>query len=185
MVFEVNWDGKIEDGVDTQTGLKILSLYGEHRQPQASDLDGLDALVFDIQDIGLPFLHLYFYDGIGNGGRFQGPDLKFYCFRPCKPHQWYRCGRSPFYRGETDFVGFHSIPVRHGMTVGELALMFMHEKRLDLDLEIIPVSDWKRQAYFDSTGQPWNLSFSEYEEPQRSHPLPWNRHSGIHIPFRR
>ena len=146
-------DGKIEDGVDTQTGLKILSLYGEHRQPQASDLDGLDALVFDIQDIGCRFYTYISTMGLAMEAASKA-GLKFIVLDRANPINGIDV-EGPVLQGETDFVGFHSIPVRHGMTVGELALMFMHEKGLDLDLEIIPVSGWKRQAYFDSTGQPW------------------------------
>ena len=57
--------------------------------------------------------------------------------------------------GRESFVGFHALPVRHGMTVGELARMFNDELHLDLDLQIVPVEGWRRADDFDATGLPW------------------------------
>jgi len=146
-------DGKVEDGVDTKTGLKIHSLYGEHRKPQASDLEGLDALVFDIQDIGCRFYTYISTMGLAMEAAAEA-GLKFFVLDRVNPINGLDV-EGPVLIGDTDFVGFHAIPIRHGMTVGELALMFQKEKGLDLDLQIVPVRHWGRVTEFDQTSQPW------------------------------
>ena len=146
-------DGKVEDGIDTRTGLKINSLYGEHRQPQLPDLEGLDALVFDIQDIGCRFYTYISTMGLAMEAAANA-GLKFIVLDRANPINGVDV-EGPVLEGESDFVGFHNIPIRHGMTVGELALMFMHEKKLNLDLQVVPVEYWKRETFFDATGQPW------------------------------
>jgi len=146
-------DGKVEDGVDTKTGLKIHSLYGEHRKPQAGDLEGLDALVFDIQDIGCRFYTYISTMGLAMEAAAEA-GLKFFVLDRVNPINGLDV-EGPVLIGDTDFVGFHAIPIRHGMTVGELALMFQKEKGLDLDLQIVPVRHWGRVTEFDQTSQPW------------------------------
>ena len=146
-------DGKVEDGVDSKTGLKIHSLYGEHRKPQASDLEGLDALVFDIQDIGCRFYTYISTMGLAMEAAAEA-GLKFFVLDRVNPINGLDV-EGPVLIGDTDFVGFHAIPIRHGMTVGELALMFQKEKGLDLDLQIVPVRNWNREREFDQTRQPW------------------------------
>jgi uncharacterized protein YbbC (DUF1343 family) len=146
-------DGKVEDGVDSKTGLKIHSLYGEHRQPQAADLEGLDALVFDIQDIGCRFYTYISTMGLAMEAAAKA-GLKFVVLDRINPINGKEV-EGPVLIGETDFVGFHAIPIRHGMTVGELALMFQKEKGLDLDLQIVPVRNWDRTSEFDAVRQPW------------------------------
>lgn len=146
-------DGKVEDGVDSKTGLPILSLYGEHRKPQASDLEGLDALVFDIQDIGCRFYTYISTMGLAMEAAAEA-GIKFFVLDRINPINA-RDVEGPVLVGETDFVGYHTIPIRHGMTVGELALMFQKERELDLDLRIVPVRHWKRSTSFDQSRQPW------------------------------
>ncbi len=142
---------------DPRTGLPAHSLYGETPEslrPRPDQLAGLDLLVFDIQDVGsryytyqatmmlcmeaaaeakLGFVVLDRPNPIG-GVAVEGPRL-----RP----------------GFESFCGLHDLAVRHGMTVGELALLFRAERRLDLDLEIVPCRGWRRAALFRATGLPW------------------------------
>ncbi len=146
-------DGKVEDDIDSTTGLSIHSLYGEHRQPQLKDLEGLDALVFDIQDIGCRFYTYISTMGLAMEAAANA-GLSFIVLDRVNPINGADI-EGPVLLGETDFVGFHDIPIRHGMTVGELALMFMKEKNLDLDLQIVPVHNWNRENFYESTGQPW------------------------------
>jgi uncharacterized protein YbbC (DUF1343 family) len=146
-------DEKVSDTVDEVTGLPIYSLYGERRKPSAEQLANLDALVYDIQDIGTRF---YTYEstlGLAMEA-VSGTKVKFFVLDRIDP-----IGGSiiegPVLEGETDFVGYHTVPIRHGMTVGELARMYRDEKHLDVDLTVIPVRGWKRDMWQDEAGLPW------------------------------
>jgi len=148
------FDEKVPDGVDTKTGLPIYSLYGETRQPRPEHLKDLDALVFDIQDIGCRFYTYVATMGLclEAAGR---ANLEFVVLDRVNPINGVTV-EGPVYRGVTNhFVAFHSIPLRHGMTVGELARMFNAEKAWNTRLTVIPVEGWKRSQGFDDTGLPW------------------------------
>ena len=144
---------RIDDGVDEKTGLPIFSLYGKTRKPLPEHLKDLDALVFDIQDIGCRF---YTYiSTMGNAMEAAAEnDLKFFVLDRVNPIGG-KVMDGPVMTGKTDFVGYHAIPVRHGMTVGELARMFNAEKKFNVDLTVIPATGWKRSMWFDETGLPW------------------------------
>lgn len=144
---------RIDDGVDEKTGLPIYSLYGKTRKPLPEHLKDLDALVFDIQDIGCRF---YTYiSTMGNAMEAAAENnLKFFVLDRVNPIGG-AVTDGPVMIGKTDFVGYHPIPVRHGMTVGELARMFNAEKKFSVDLTVIPVTGWKRGMWFDETGLPW------------------------------
>ena len=144
----------VDDSLDATTGIPVVSLYGEHRRPTAAMLEGLDTLVFDIQDIGTRF---YTYiSTMGNamlaaaehGKRFVVLD------RP-NPINGVTVAGPVLDDGRQSFVGFHTLPIRHGMTVGELALLFRAELGLELDLEIVRVEGWTRDSWFDETGLAW------------------------------
>ncbi len=141
----------IPDGRDEATGLVIHSLYGERRSPSAEQLEGLDALVFDVQDAGCRFytylstlvlameaaasegVRVVVLDRVNPiGGRVEGPVLS-------EPRS---------------FVGIHEVPLRHGMTLGELATMIRAERVPDCDLVVIRCEGDPLQ-WFDGTGQPW------------------------------
>lgn len=144
----------IDDAADAESGLKIFSLYGETRQPTPEMLSTVDTLVFDIQDIGCRF---YTYistmgeamqSAAEHGKRFVVLD------RP-NPINGVDIAGPMLDAGKESFVGFHSLPVRHGMTTGELAQMFRAELKLDLELIVVPVENWDRSKFWDSTGQTW------------------------------
>jgi uncharacterized protein YbbC (DUF1343 family) len=141
---------------DARTGVVVHSLYGETAaslQPAPAALAGLDALVFDIQDVGARY---YTYQatmmlcmeaaaraGIGFvvldrpnpiGGAVEGPRLR---------------------AGFESFCGLHDLAVRHGLTVGELAQLFRAERGLDLALSVVPCEGWRRGVLFRETGLPW------------------------------
>jgi uncharacterized protein YbbC (DUF1343 family) len=141
---------------DRGTGLPVYSLYGETRVPTAPMLAGLDAMVFDVQDVG----------------------SRYYTFVYTMLHVMEACAREgkrvvvldrpnpiggevvdgnvldPDYRS---FVGLHPLAVRHGMTAGELALMFREELSLDVDLHVVPMKGWRRRMTYEDTGLPWVL----------------------------
>ncbi|MFH1304516.1 MAG: exo-beta-N-acetylmuramidase NamZ domain-containing protein, partial [Planctomycetota bacterium] len=145
---------KIGDSTDDKTGLKIFSLYGKTRTPTPESLQGLDALVFDIQDIGTRF---YTYiSTMGNAmqaAKKQG--IKFIVLDRPNPINGVDFAGPVLDEGTQSFVGYHRIPVRHGMTVGELARLFNSEMKIDVELQVIPLQNWKREMYFDETGLTW------------------------------
>ncbi|MFM7215335.1 MAG: exo-beta-N-acetylmuramidase NamZ domain-containing protein, partial [Verrucomicrobiota bacterium] len=143
---------KIGDTTDPVSGLPVYSLYGERRAPSPEQLAPLDAVVFDIQDIGCRF---YTYiSTLGNcleataraGKRLIVLDR----INPIT-------GRveGPISSGERSFVAWHEIPLRHGMTVGELARLFNAERKLNARLEVIRVEGWTPSQWMDQTGLPW------------------------------
>lgn len=146
-------DDKVPDDVDAKTGLTVFSLYGETRQPRPEQLAGLDALVFDIQDIGCRF---YTYISTMNLAleAAAAAGLKFFVLDRVNPING-TAVEGPVHRGTNTFVATHAIPLRHGMTVGELARMLNAERKLGADLTVIPVEGWRRGAWFDETGLPW------------------------------
>jgi uncharacterized protein YbbC (DUF1343 family)/CubicO group peptidase (beta-lactamase class C family) len=146
-------DEKIGDSIDEKTGLPIYSLYGERRMPSADQLKELDALVFDIQDIGCRF---YTYiSTMANCLEACGKSKKkFVVLDRINPINGY-FSEGPNYLGAPMFTACHPLPIRHGMTVGELAKMFNVEKQIGADLEVIQVRGWDRRIYLDQTDLPW------------------------------
>ena len=143
---------KIGDTVDSISGLPIYSLYGERRAPTPEQLASLDALVFDIQDIGCRF-----YTYISTLGNCLEATAKagkrLIVLDRINPIT----GRveGPVSAGERSFVAWHEIPLRHGMTVGELARLFNTERKLNAQLEVIRVEGWNPGQWMDQTGLPW------------------------------
>lgn len=144
----------IGDATDATTGLKIHSLYGETRVPTPEMLQGIDTLVFDIQDIGTRF-----YTYISTmGGAMQAAGrhgIEFYVLDRPNPIDAVTVQGPVLDEGQESFVGFHPIALRHGMTIGELAQMFRNERNLDVRLTVIPIEDWSRSDLFDATGRLW------------------------------
>ncbi len=147
-------DAAVPNGRDAATGLPVWSLYGATRRPSAEMLAGIDTLVFDIQDVGVRYYTylstlVYLLEEAARrhiavvvldrpnpvtGSVVEGPvmddDLR-------------------------SFTAPHPIPVRPGMTIGEFALMVVGERRLPVDLTVIPLENWERGRWFDQTGLPW------------------------------
>ncbi len=165
--FFADREGSVDAGVHTATGLPLHSLYGETRRPTAEMLSGLDALVFDIQDIGtriytyastlaycmeeaaaagLPIVVLDRPNPIG-GMAVSGPVLD---------------------ERQRSFVGYAPVPVRHGMTIGELARYFNHELGIGADLTVIPLQGWHREMWFDQTGLEWINPSPNIRNPEQA-----------------
>ncbi|NOR26657.1 MAG: DUF1343 domain-containing protein [Desulforhopalus sp.] len=146
-------DAYVDDGVDEITRLPIYSLYGKRRRPLPEQLEGLDALVFDIQDIGCRF-----YTYISTMGNCMEVAAKsgvtFIVLDRVNPITGSMVA-GPVLDGATGFTGWHEIPVRHGMTVGELARLFNSEKNMGVHLDVVELSGWKRNMWLDETTIPW------------------------------
>lgn len=148
-------DEKVDSGMDEKTGLPIHSLYGKTRKPTPEMLEGIDVLVFDIQDIGTRF---YTYIGTMalamQAAKEEG--LEFVVLDRTNPIGGHRVSGIV---AEEDVTGgitaIYPIPTRHGMTVGELALLFNEHFAIGANLEVIPMSGWRRDMYFDETGLTW------------------------------
>ena len=145
---------KIGDQQDAATGLKVFSLYGETRTPTQASLEGLDTLVFDIQDIGCRF---YTYlSTMQNAMRAASEHgLRFVVLDRINPVGGAAVAGPVLDEGAQSFVGCHTIPVRHGMTAGELATLFQRELFGSLDLQVVCCEGWQRNMLFDQTGLLW------------------------------
>ncbi len=147
-------DARIDSGADERTGLPIYSLFGDVKRPTADMLKSVDVLVFDIQDVGtrfytyittmaycmeeaakagIPFMVLDRPNPIG-GVHVEGPMLD---------------------ADQTSFIGYMPLPIRHGMTVGELARYFNRENRIGAQLNVVAMKGWRRSHYYWDTGQVW------------------------------
>ncbi|HYV36771.1 MAG TPA: DUF1343 domain-containing protein, partial [Gemmataceae bacterium] len=147
-------DAKVADTTDDKTGLPIWSLYGERRKPTAATLKGIDTLVFDIQDAGCRFYTYISTMGLMLEAAAENKIKVVILDRP-NPIGGLAVEGPVLDAGKESFVGFHRLPIRHGMTVGELALLFNKERKIDADLEIISMQGWKRGDYYDATGLTW------------------------------
>lgn len=144
----------VADSTDVQTGLPVYSLYGTRTQPSAEQLEALDTLVFDIQDIGCRF---YTYlstllSVLEAAGTHQKRVVVLDRPNPITATH----AEGPL--ADTDklaFVACHPIPVRHGLTFGELARLLHAENALTCPLEIVPCQGWKRGDWYDQTGLLW------------------------------
>ena len=149
---------KIEDDIDPRTGAQIYSLYGKTRKPTPEMLAGVDALIYDIQDVGVRFytyistmsycmeaaaennIPIYVLDRPNpiRGDIVEGPILK---------------------EGYESFVGMHPIPIRYGMTAGELAVFINSEgylkNQVKADLKVVELKGWEREQWYDQTDLPW------------------------------
>jgi uncharacterized protein YbbC (DUF1343 family)/CubicO group peptidase (beta-lactamase class C family) len=144
---------KISHSTDKKTGLPVLSLFGEQRAPTQEQLADLDALVFDIQDIGCRF---YTYIGTMRLCMEAATKAKktFYVLDRVNPIGGLQVEGPAVIDAEKP-TATHAIPLRHGMTAGELAAMMNAERSMNCDLKIIPVEGWQRGMLFDHTGLPW------------------------------
>lgn len=146
-------DEAVGNSVDPQTGLPIYSLYGSADKPSPEQLRELDALVFDIQDVGCRF---YTYtttmakamEAAAENGK------KYFVLDRVNPLNGVTVD-GPVLSGSTSFVGYHHVPLRYGMTIGELAKMFNAERQCHAELTVIPLQNWRREFWFDQTELPW------------------------------
>jgi uncharacterized protein YbbC (DUF1343 family) len=147
-------DEKIGSSKDLSTGLPVYSLYGDTLRPTEAMLSGIDALVFDVQDAGVRF---YTYT-----------TTMAYCMEEAANHQiaFFVLDRPNPLDGEivegpvldpdkTSFTAYFPLPVRYGLTIGELAQLFNVENHINADLHVIALKNWHRNYFFESTGLKW------------------------------
>ncbi len=139
---------------DRDTQLPVYSLYGETRRPTRDMLSGVDALLFDLQDVGTrvyTFVStmVYCMQACASMGK---PMMVLDRPNPINGRQVEGNLLDPEYRS---FVGLYPIPMRHGMTIGELAFLINSEFDVHCDLTVIEMEGWQRDFWYDQTGLPW------------------------------
>ncbi len=147
----------IRDEVEPSTRIPVVSLYGNSVSsltPNPSALDGIDTLIFDIQDVGSRYYT--FVNTLANSMKICGKTgtTVVVCDRP-NPINGVHVEGNLVDAKYRSFVGQFPIPNRHGMTVGELAKLFQKAFGISCDLKIAPMQGWKRELWFDQTGLPW------------------------------
>src|SRR6185369_9965970 len=147
-------DEKVSDSKDEKTGLPIFSLYGDTRRPKPEQLKDLDALVFDIQDIGTRF---YTYMSTLGYVMEEAPKARLPVFVLDRPNPIGGVEvEGPIADADKlSMISYHRIPVRHGMTIGELAKLFNEDRKLGCDLRVIEMSGWRRGMWLDETNLFW------------------------------
>lgn len=144
----------ISDTKDAKTGLPVYSLYGETRRPKPEQLEDLDAIVYDIQDIGARF---YTYTATLKNVLEEAAKAKKPVYILDRPNPI----RGDIVEGplaqedKLSFIAAHTIPVRYGLTIGELGLMMNAERKIGADVHVIQMQNWRRSMWFDETGQTW------------------------------
>ncbi|MCS7026815.1 MAG: DUF1343 domain-containing protein [Bryobacteraceae bacterium] len=145
----------ISDTKDPATGLPVYSLYrGQHRAPNREMLAKVDVLVFDIQDIGARF-YTYACTMLNSMEVASAARLPFVVFDRPNPITGVRVEGAVLEPDLQSFVGCFPMPVRHGMTIGELARMFHAERKFSNKLEVVPMKNWHRGDWHDATGLIW------------------------------
>lgn len=149
-------DDWVEDGIDEATGLPVISLYKRgSKAPKPEDLKGIDAIVIDLQDVGVRY-YTYF-STIAEVMKATAP-LKVEVILLDRPNLLggeIMEGKVLDQNLAGSFTAYHTVPTRHGMTLGELAQMINAEKTIGSKLTVIPVSGWKRENLLKASDRPW------------------------------
>lgn len=144
----------VSEAVDARTGLPVYSLYGETKTPTPAMLDGLDALVYDIQDAGVRFYTYLSTMAYALGTASAG--IAFVVLDRPNPISGTRVEGNVLDPAFRSFVGAHPITIRHGLTFGELAQLFAAESGWTAPI-VVPMRGWRRESWFDETGLPFVL----------------------------
>jgi len=165
-------DEKIVDGIDEKTGLPVYSLYNPGQKeasyrPKASQLQGIDTLVFDIQDVGARF-----YTYIGTLGYAMEEAAKhgvrFVVLDRPNPIRGLLVAGPVADRDILGLTAYHEIPVQHGMTVGEMARLYNMDRKIGCDLTLVKMEGWRRSMWFDETGQSWTNPSPNMRNPTQA-----------------
>lgn len=146
-------DELVHDGT-AKDGIPIFSLHGKTKRPTKEMLSQVDVLIFDIQDIGsrsYTYITTLFY-AMEEAAKYQKPVIVL--DRP-NPLNGITVDGPMMEEKWRSFVGYINVPYCHGMTIGELAMMFNEEYKVGCKLHVIPMEGWKREMSFQDTGLPW------------------------------
>ncbi|HEY5404780.1 MAG TPA: exo-beta-N-acetylmuramidase NamZ domain-containing protein, partial [Pyrinomonadaceae bacterium] len=147
-------DEKVSDSKDEATGLPIYSLYGDTRKPRPEQLKDIDALVYDIQDIGVRFWT--YSSTLGNLlEEAAKAKLPVYVLDRPNPIGGLEVDGPIADADKLSFTSYHTIPTRHGLTIGELGQLFNKQRNIGADLRVIKMEGWQRSMWFDETSLTW------------------------------
>tara|TARA_B100001123_G_scaffold41122_1_gene42268 strand:- start:5453 stop:6727 length:1275 start_codon:yes stop_codon:yes gene_type:complete len=144
----------IDSGRDERTGVPIHSLYGEVRKPTPAMLEGVGVLLFDMQDIGARYYTYVSTMALAMEAAGE-QDIPFIVLDRPNPVRGDVVQGNLLKPGYETFVGMYPVPMRHGMTAGELAQLYVGEFGLEVDLHVVPLDGWTRDMTFDQTQLPW------------------------------
>jgi uncharacterized protein YbbC (DUF1343 family)/CubicO group peptidase (beta-lactamase class C family) len=148
-------DATVPSTKDDKTGLPIHSLYGETRRPTAAMLQGLDAIVIDLQDVGARF-YTYMTTMAYVMEEAAPRKIKVFVLDRPNPIGGVQIEGPALDAEAVSFIGYlPAMPTRHGMTLGEVARLFNGEKKIGADLTVVSMRNWRRDAWFDETGLMW------------------------------
>ena len=147
-------DSKVPSEKDEATGLPIHSLYGETRRPTAAMLQGLDAIVIDLQDIGTRF-YTYMTTMAYVMEEARKHNLAVVVLDRPNPIGGVQIEGPLLDSGDFGFTGYFAMPIRHSLTLGELAKLFNGENKIGAELTVVAMRNWERGRWFDETGLPW------------------------------
>ncbi len=139
---------------DPRTGIPVHSLYGEHRKPTPEMLEGVDALVFDLQDVGARY-YTFIHTMALAMEACRELDKRFLVLDRPNPINGIALEGPVLDPAFASFVGLHPLPIRHAMTVGEIAGYLNQERGIGCRLEVVRMQGWSREMFFDDTGLPW------------------------------
>jgi uncharacterized protein YbbC (DUF1343 family) len=147
-------DNMIETPHATYRGVPAFSLYSETRKPTKEMLEKIDVLLFDLQDVGCR-IYTYIYTMANSMQACAENGKEFIVLDRPNPIGGTEIEGNCVEKGYESFVGMYPIPVRHGMTVGELSLLFNSEFGINCNLQVIEMHGWKRKYFYDETDAPW------------------------------
>jgi uncharacterized protein YbbC (DUF1343 family)/CubicO group peptidase (beta-lactamase class C family) len=147
-------DAAVPSSVDEKTDLTIHSLYGETRRPTEAMLSGIDTLVLDLQDIGARF-YTYMTTMAYAMEEAAKRNIRVVVLDRPNPVNGYAIEGPDLDDEARGFTGYMRMPIRHGMTLGELARLFNAENKIGADLQVIAMRGWRRDAWYDETRLPW------------------------------
>jgi uncharacterized protein YbbC (DUF1343 family) len=147
-------DEKLPSSKDASTGLPIFSLYGDHLRPTDEMLQGIDAFVFDVQDAGVRF-YTYTTTMAYCMEEAAKRNIAFYVLDRPNPLNGDIVEGPMLDPEKTSFVAYYPLPVRYALTIGELAQFLNTENHINAQLHVIPMKNWHRNYFFESTGLKW------------------------------
>jgi uncharacterized protein YbbC (DUF1343 family)/CubicO group peptidase (beta-lactamase class C family) len=148
-------DASVPSTTDEKTGLPIHSLYGATRRPSSEVLAELDTIVIDLQDIGTRF-YTYMTSMAYVMEEAAARKIAVVVLDRPNPVGGVQIEGPALDESAVGFTGYlTSMPIRHGMTIGELARLFNAEKKINANLTVVPMKNWRRDAWFDETGLTW------------------------------
>ncbi|MEO0445227.1 MAG: DUF1343 domain-containing protein [Verrucomicrobiota bacterium] len=148
----IEWEG----APHAELGIPIFSLYGEHRKPTAEMLASIDVLFVDLVDVGARY-YTYIWTLLHCMEACEEAGIPVIVADRPNPINGITIEGEPQRTDHLSFVGLHPIPIRHGTTIGELALLFREERTPNADLTILPLQGWERNQWYDETGLPWTI----------------------------